>query len=49
MDKNEKSVMGAELQLPVADKIVTTELSGDFTLPDYHPEIKRLLWVNASV
>ena len=37
------------MQIPVADKTVTAELSGDFTLPDYQPEIKRLLRVVASV
>ncbi len=40
---------GGYIQLPVCDKTVTTELSGEFTLPDYQPEIKRLLRVNASV
>ncbi len=49
MDQNAKNRSGADLQLPIADKTVTTELSGDFTLPDYQPEIKRLLWVSASV
>lgn len=37
------------MQIPMEDKTVTTELSGDFTLPDYQPEIKRLLRVSASV
>lgn len=37
------------LQIPLLDKSVYTELSGDFTLPDYQPEIKRLLQVRASV
>ena len=49
MDKYEKNGVEAALQLPVADKTVTTELSGDFTLPDYQPEIKRLLRVSAAV
>lgn len=37
------------LQIPVADKTVTTDLSGDFTLPDYLPDIKRLLRVQAQI
>lgn len=37
------------LQIPVCDKSITGELSGDFTLPDYQPEIKRLLKISASV
>ena len=37
------------MQIPICDKSVTSELSGDFTLPDYQPEIKRLLKIWASV
>ena len=37
------------VQLPVSDKSVINEISGDFTLPDYQPEIKKLLKVTASV
>lgn len=39
----------AYMQVPIGEKSVTTELSGDFTLPDYQPEIKRLLRVSASI
>ncbi len=38
-----------KLQLRVCDKTVLTELSEDFTLPDYQPEIRRLLSVTPSV
>ena len=37
------------VQLPVCDRSVVSEISGDFTLPDYQPEIKKLLRVTASV
>ena len=37
------------VQLPVCDKSVISEISGDFTLPDYQPEIKKLLRVTANV
>lgn len=37
------------IQVPINDKSVVSEISGDFTLPDYQPEIKRLLRVGASV
>ena len=40
---------GRYMQVPINEKTVTTELSGDFTLPDYQPEIKRLLKVSAEV
>ena len=37
------------LQIPLANKTVTTEVIGDFSLPDYQPEIKRLLKIGAAV
>jgi hypothetical protein len=40
---------GGCVQLPVCDKTALSEMSADFTLPDYQPEIKRLLRVSASV
>lgn len=40
---------GAYIQVPINEKSTTTDLSHDFTLPDYQPEIKRLLKVNAKV
>ena len=36
------------LRLPIATKNVTTELNHDFTLPDYLPEIRKLLRVTAT-
>ncbi len=38
-----------KLQLPICDKTVLTELSEDFTLPDYRPEIRRLLRITPTV
>lgn len=40
---------GKYMQVPINEKTIVTELSGDFTLPDYQPEIKRLLKVTAEV
>lgn len=37
------------LQMPILDKTVTSDVTGDFSLPDYQPEIKRLLRVSATV
>ena len=37
----------AYIQVPINEKSTTTDISGDFTLPDYQPEIKRLLKVCA--
>lgn len=36
-------------KLPVCDRAVTQEISGDFSLPDYQPEIKRLLRIGVSL
>ncbi len=38
-----------KMQLPIFEKAVTTDVVGDFSLPDYQPEIKRLLRIRASV
>ena len=40
---------GARIQDLLCDRQNVTELSGDFSLPDYQPEIKRLLRVKATV
>ena len=40
---------GKYMQVPINEKTLVTELSGDFTLPDYQPEIKRLLQQNIPV
>lgn len=37
------------LQLPLFDRTITSEVTGDFSLPDYQPEIKRLLRVSATL
>ena len=36
-------------QMPLCDRTVTTELSNDYTLPDYQPEIRRILRVGTTV
>ena len=49
MEKYRMNGKGGYLQTPICDKTVMSEISGDFTLPDYQPEIKRLLRVGATV
>ena len=50
MDQYEnKRAQGGFVQVPMCDKSVIGEISGDFTLPDYQPEIKRLLRVTANI
>ena len=36
-------------QMPLCERTVTTELSNDYTLPDYQPEIRRILKVIPSI
>lgn len=37
------------LQIPLCEKTLRTEVAGDFSLPDYQPEIKRLLRIRPCV
>lgn len=37
------------VQVPILSKVLTTEVSGDYSLPDYQPEIKRLLRIGVNV
>ncbi len=37
------------VQVPLFDREITTDVSGDYSLPDYQPEIKRLLRIRTSV
>ena len=49
MDNYQKSRGAVRVQVPICDKQTVTELSSDFSLPDYQPQIKRLLRVCATV
>lgn len=40
---------GQWVTLPMCDRTLTAEVSGDFTLPDYVPELRRLLSVTPTV
>ena len=44
-----QTVRAQRLQLPICDRTVTTEVTGEISLPDYQPAIKRLLRVSATV
>lgn len=50
MNHQEKTEgMGAcYVTMPVCRKMTTAELSGDYTLPDYQPELRRLLYVSGK-
>ena len=50
MNRYEKDgLMPARLQAPIGDRVVVTEMSEEFSLPDYQPEMKRLLRVKATI
>ena len=50
MDQYSKEAQGGvRLQLPICDKQQIIEVASDFSLPDYQPQIKRLLRVRATV
>ncbi len=36
------------LQMPLCDRIISSEVSNDYVLPDYQPEIRRVLRVSAT-
>ncbi len=48
MESMRNTMDGIRVQVPVCDKTVVSELSSDFSLPDYQPEVKRLLRVRAA-
>ena len=47
MDQNIN--IGRRMQLCVCDRTLAGELTTDYSMPDYQPEIRRLLRVNATV
>ena len=48
MDTSQNNI-GFFPQMPICNKHSTIELNSDFTLPDYHPEIRRLLSTRAII
>ena len=43
------TVGNGSVQVPFPVQNLTTEVAGDFTLPDYQPEIKRLLRIGVNL
>ncbi len=43
-----EAAMSHTVQLPLSDRTVEAEVVGEFSLPDYQPEIKRLLRIGVS-
>ena len=38
-----------EVSMPLYEGVVFQEISGEYTLPDYHPEVRRVLHVDAQL
>lgn len=49
MDNYTREEKSVRLQVPICDRVQSTDLTMDVSLPDYQPEIKRLLRVRATV
>ena len=46
---NSQNHIGYFHQMPVTDKHLSVELNSDFSLPDYQPEIRRLLSTRVNI
>lgn len=40
-----QDISGARFCMPICNRTINTDVSEDFTLPDYYPEIRRVLYV----
>ena len=49
MNQYEENQGAGIIMLPLCNRIVTTEISNDYTLPDYQPEIRRVLTLRENV
>ena len=49
MDNYTREEKNVRIQVPICDRTQSTDLTMDVSLPDYQPEIKRLLRVRATV
>ena len=48
IDKNGAELLGS-ITMPMCDRTVSCEVSADITLPDYQPELRRLLGVSERI
>ena len=49
MNQYEETRDSARIMLPLCNKIVTSEISNDYTLPDYQAEIRRILALRENI
>ena len=45
----ENSTNSGRLMLPLCNRIITSEINNDYTLPDYQPEIRRVICVTENI
>ena len=48
MNQNQAS-NDCRIVMPIAQRDVNTDISEDFTLPDYNPEIRKVLYLRTSI
>ena len=44
-----QEIGGARFCMQICNRVINTDISEDFTLPDYNPEIRRALYVKESM
>jgi len=44
-----QEIGGARFCMPICSRVINTDVSEDFTLPDYYPEIRRVLYVKEAM
>ena len=49
MDFNQELNEMGRISMPLCNKIINTDISEDYTLPDYNPEIRRVLYVKETL
>lgn len=47
--ENNYNTSSQRFRMPICDKTINTEISGDYTLPDYQAEIRKVLRVGVSI
>lgn len=49
MEMKQELDMTQRLSMPMCQRVVNSDISEDFTLPDYYPEIRRVLYVKEDI
>lgn len=48
MEMNQERIGGERILMPMCTRVINSDISEDLTLPDYYPEIRRVLYVRES-